>query len=432
MKRIWMYLAMALVIATASIPNAGWAQAVSADITISRNLLPDSLRNYIYSLWVDGNGDIFTTMPWKALLRSTDDGVTWKQIFKRDFLSNFGFAVMRDQKTNALLFGNGGGLYRSSDDGASWTFVWEKGAGCFLVKPDGSILAGTGKHIGHSEDGGVSWKTVLYRDDHYFNVEALAMSPKTGSLFAGTADTIGLGVLRSTDDGTTWHQSNSGLGDLHVWALATDNNGTIYAGVERKGLYRSTDDGVTWEKVPGFNASPRNAIAILVLKPDLICVGFGWKGGGDPVGKGGGFKYDGKAWTQFIADSIDVTSFAVKGKSLLVGSLDAIYRVDGAIDTPVSVEEEPDVIPSSFVLHQNFPNPFNPSTTITFSLPDRSHVRLAVWNVIGEEVATLVEEERSAGIHRIVWNAKGLPSGIYLYRMQTETSVQAKRMMLLK
>ncbi|MBI2278658.1 MAG: T9SS type A sorting domain-containing protein [Candidatus Brennerbacteria bacterium] len=81
---------------------------------------------------------------------------------------------------------------------------------------------------------------------------------------------------------------------------------------------------------------------------------------------------------------------------------------------------------------QNYPNPFNPTTTIAFSLPDRSHVRLAVYNALGEEVAALVDEEIAAGTHKTTWDASGLPSGIYFVRMNAHTFTATKKMVLLK
>jgi arylsulfatase A-like enzyme len=95
--------------------------------------------------------------------------------------------------------------------------------------------------------------------------------------------------------------------------------------------------------------------------------------------------------------------------------------------------------PENFYLRQNFPNPFsangasgNPATTIHFSLPRRAPVTLKVFDQIGKEVATLVDEELAAGEHKIVFEAQGLPSGFYLYRLLTPTSLQTKSMLLIK
>jgi hypothetical protein len=87
---------------------------------------------------------------------------------------------------------------------------------------------------------------------------------------------------------------------------------------------------------------------------------------------------------------------------------------------------------SSFKLEQNYPNPFNPSTQITYHIPVESHVKLKVFNVLGNEVATLVDEEKPAGEYTIKFNASDLSSGVYIYRLQTDYSTITKKMTFLK
>lgn len=91
-----------------------------------------------------------------------------------------------------------------------------------------------------------------------------------------------------------------------------------------------------------------------------------------------------------------------------------------------------DEIPSEFRLEQNFPNPFNPSTTFSFSLPQASKATLTVHNVLGQEVATLLAGDLAAGVHDVRWDATGLPSGVYLYRLEADGYTASKRMILLK
>jgi flagellar hook assembly protein FlgD len=80
-------------------------------------------------------------------------------------------------------------------------------------------------------------------------------------------------------------------------------------------------------------------------------------------------------------------------------------------------------LPREFSLIQNYPNPFNPSTTIEFSLPEVSDVKVVIYNMLGQEVITLVDEQRSAGYHSVIWNANDsngmkLSSGIYFYELK--------------
>ena len=89
-------------------------------------------------------------------------------------------------------------------------------------------------------------------------------------------------------------------------------------------------------------------------------------------------------------------------------------------------------VPDQSVLQGNYPNPFNPETTIRFELPEAVHVRLVVYDVMGREVARLVDGAMPAGQHRARWDASGLPSGVYLYRLTAGDFSQTKRMTLLK
>jgi hypothetical protein len=88
--------------------------------------------------------------------------------------------------------------------------------------------------------------------------------------------------------------------------------------------------------------------------------------------------------------------------------------------------------PEKFNLLQNYPNPFNPTTTITFSVPQSGKVRLAVYNLIGQEIAVLVNDVVSEGLHHVELNASSLSSGVYLYKLQQDNSVSIKKMTLLK
>ena len=96
----------------------------------------------------------------------------------------------------------------------------------------------------------------------------------------------------------------------------------------------------------------------------------------------------------------------------------------------------------AFYLYDNYPNPFNPSTTIRFQIPELSHVTLKVYDVLGKEIVTIVDEEKPAGEYEIEFNAEtltgylsakdGYASGVYLYRLQSGSFVEAKKMMLIK
>jgi len=89
-------------------------------------------------------------------------------------------------------------------------------------------------------------------------------------------------------------------------------------------------------------------------------------------------------------------------------------------------------IPTRWSLHQNYPNPFNGKTTIRYQIPQRSFVSLVVHDVLGREVATLVNEEKSAGVFEVPFDASDLPSGIYFYKLQAGKFVQVKKFALMR
>lgn len=89
-------------------------------------------------------------------------------------------------------------------------------------------------------------------------------------------------------------------------------------------------------------------------------------------------------------------------------------------------------LPVSFSLCQNFPNPFNPTTTIRYQLPGVSDVKLVVYDVLGRELAVLVNERKPAGEHNAVFDANGMASGVYLYRLTAGSFVETRRMLLIR
>ena len=102
-----------------------------------------------------------------------------------------------------------------------------------------------------------------------------------------------------------------------------------------------------------------------------------------------------------------------------------------------AISSSPSSIPTEFLLEQNYPNPFNPQTSIRYHLPEKSDVLLNIYNVLGEEIATLVNAFQNAGIYQVQWDGKMMNgqqarSGVYIYKLQTANFVQAKKLILLQ
>ncbi len=109
-----------------------------------------------------------------------------------------------------------------------------------------------------------------------------------------------------------------------------------------------------------------------------------------------------------------------------IADIGAFYYHQTAADIPAAF------VPASHALHPNFPNPFNPTTTIRYDVKQTGHVQLAIYNLLGQEVTTLVNDRHLAGSYTILWNASDLPSGMYLCRMETANFVQTQKLILLK
>jgi hypothetical protein len=142
--------------------------------------------------------------------------------------------------------------------------------------------------------------------------------------------------------------------------------------------------------------------------------------GGGGMFSGGSFAAAGTIGQGVIGRSIGVTYAASAG-----------FWGDGAVILDV---EGPIVqgIPAEFALKQNFPNPFNPGTTIAYELPGPADVRLSVYDMLGREVSLLVNERLEAGRHEVRLDAAGLSSGVYLYRMRAGDFVQTRKCVVLK
>jgi len=98
---------------------------------------------------------------------------------------------------------------------------------------------------------------------------------------------------------------------------------------------------------------------------------------------------------------------------------------------PNGIEDENN-LPIHYSLNQNYPNPFNPATTISYSIPKAGNVSLKIFNVLGQEVRSLINEYQNAGIYKVSFDASSLTSGVYFYSLSADNFLQVKKMMLVK
>ena len=168
-----------------------------------------------------------------------------------------------------------------------------------------------------------------------------------------------------------------------------------------------------------------------VSDPMLAGIGRATDGGLDPRPNGGSPALEG---AQTIGDTyFTTTSYvgAFGSENWLLGwtALDELGYLG---DLVTGIESDNSSLPVDYTLSQNYPNPFNPTTKINFSLPEASNVKLSIYNILGQEVQTLVNEQLSAGNYNVDFNASNLSSGIYFYSLKAGSNVVTKKMTLLK
>jgi photosystem II stability/assembly factor-like uncharacterized protein len=316
-----------------------------------------------------------------GVFRSTNSGASWIAV-NSGMDSTHVVALIAD---HANLFAGGEeGVFRSTNKGTDWTatnsgFPWP-GVKCFVIS-DNSIYAGTTNGVFRSTNNGDNWIETDSGMTGRTTTQVLALVASDAYLFAGTYKK---GIFRSSDNGISWDTINSGLTTLDVWSLAVSGN-NLFVGTWFGGVFRSTNNGDSW-----------------------TAVNSGLSGYND----------------------LDVTALTVFGADLYAGSSNAVWR--RPMSEITSIEYPSAQLPGRFALNQNYPNPFNPSTTISFTISSKSFVSLKVFDVMGREVATMVSQGLPAGHYTKQWNASGLPSGIYFYRLQAGSFTETIKLVLLK
>ena len=297
---------------------------------------------------------------------------------------------------------------------------------------NGEMLGSTGKLYRRTNG---AWKQLTAPASVSSSTAYLISVDSSGAIYAAYYTYVSLqqvwkGVYVSKDTGATWQYA--GLDSMEIRSLVSYGDST-YA-LTRAGI-SILSTSVT---VPS-HISPANAVTgistdtILVWTPAIGAVSYQVQ-----VATSVGFNP-----TFLDKSGITASSVQVKGLSgstpyyWLVRStgpggtsnFSAPWSFTTKSTTGVSDQE---TLPTEFALLQNYPNPFNPSTMISYQLPVNEHVTLTMYDVLGREVATLVNERKASGNYTVEWNAAGFSSGIYIYRLKAGSFVDVKKMLLLK
>jgi photosystem II stability/assembly factor-like uncharacterized protein len=384
---------------------------------------------YVNSLVTSAGGRIFAgtsgaSAESSGVFRSTNDGASWQQVGLGNMLVN----AIAAYGNSSLYAGTASGVFFSTDTGLTWTsadsgltnsYVWSLAFN--TATSPGCVFAGTlGNRIFRASAVGAGWRQV-YSGTGNNGVYSL-MFNASGHLFAGIQ--YG-GVIHSLDNGETW--TPTALSGANIYTIAINNStGMIFAGTNGGGVYRSADSGATWVPV---NISLTNADVLSLAVNSTSGLVFAATVGG------GAFRSadNGDHWSPVNSGltTLQVWSLAINtGGYLLAGTKrGGVFR---SVQTTSSAKGSDDKMPTLFSLKQNYPNPFNPSTVIEFALPQQSQVNLTIYNVLGEPVATLVDEVRPAGTYSSRFDATRLATGIYFYRLKAGEFQQTRKLVLLK
>ncbi|MGA2624391.1 MAG: T9SS type A sorting domain-containing protein [Bacteroidota bacterium] len=356
---------------------------ISTDRGFSWQTADSGLTNTytVYSCLVLDSTTILVGTAFQGVFRSTDDGATWKAV--NTGLTNHGVYSLARSDSN-IFAATGAGVFRSTDKGTSWqrSGLTSGFIACLAVSAKradtSSILAGTGTGgVFRSTNNGSSWKSI---NTGLTNNTIWSIAIVDSNIFIGTGTS---GIFLTTDNGASWNAVNTGLGNLNVQSFACVGK-NIFAGTYGGGVFLSGDNGANWLSV---NDGLGNwNVNVLGLNSGIIYAGI----------------YGGGVWAR------------------------ALHELVGVFHQSSSQS------PLRFSLKQNYPNPFNPNTNFEFRIANFGFVSLKVYDMLGREVATLVNEVKQPGEYAVRWNAEGIASGVYFYRLTAGSCREVKKMLYLR
>ncbi len=433
-KYSFLMLALSISFTAYSSGLAQWTKTILPDPPYGHGALPGRVTclttagNDIYAGTLGGN--VYLSRDNGNTWSHIDSGMTNSDIMSILFSNGVLYAGAYGNISNATygVFGKGSGVYTSTNQGASWNKAGSSLADTNIysfASIDSTVFTATwGGGVYASMDSGRTWSQVNNGlSDMY--VKTLAVMGKV--LFAGTGpDEYGQsgGVFISNDLGQIWTQSNTGLNNLFVNAIATDSPNVFIGNTE--GVYKSADGGFSWAlSNSGLTTTYINTF--IAIHPNLIV---GTSGEGVFVSEN-----DGSTWMAADTGLTDgyIYCFAVNGSRIFAGAAGGEIWSRPVNEIVTSVKEHwQSSVANSFRLYQNYPNPFNPTTNITYNLSSSNDVTLRVFDVLGKNVATLVDGVQPVGSHTVTFDASRLSSGTYFCQLKIGAYVSTKKMVLMK
>lgn len=379
---------------------------------------------------------------------------------------------------NALIVGGTGSIYRSTNAGADWKKVngttnWlgisqiQCAVYDFAVdsfNPDILYAGVTAQGVFKTTNGGIEWEKIVTASvaigiTDYFNV---VKTFPTGEIFisgfsyynekiiplpnfktVGTSGIMPLGLKKSSDGGLTWKNIGTVftppalITDLTLES-STNNLFTstisyqtpVFFPVDNKGIFQSSDLGETWFQSNDFCQESLSEYPLISLfsfsknQKKNIGIAAGFRG--LIISTNGGI-----SWKIVKGIPIDafITSCTLSEPYNFAATSKGIYSFSLQNATFVKPTE---LINNHFSLYQNYPNPFNPTTTINYSIPKQSYVTIKIYDALGKEIETLVNENKLMGNYTEEFNATNLSSGIYFYQIKASEFIQTRKMVLVR
>ncbi len=378
------------------------------------------------------NGDYLFAGTAAGVFRSLDSGATWTAV-NQGLTSR---SVWTLAMCNGFLFAGtyDGGVFRSGDNGGSWSAVNDELTDTHVLALSvhgGLLVAGTLGGVFHTTTFGTTWSAS---GPGMTDVHTRALAFRGDMLFAGT---LGGGIFLSADSGASWTPGNATLSGTSVLSLAFLGS-RIFVGTY-SGLFLSPDNGHSWSIIDprGTPSSGLTDAGMVVQAPKTI---YALAVRGEDVFLGmhgdGVFRTTdgGETWTPFSGGltNLYINSIFVHEANLFVG----FYGGGTArIPIPPAVTAVADAFPGfqgTALLEQNSPNPFNGQTRIGFKVPGSGFVTLTVFDLLGRDVATLIERHMAGGEYTTTFDSGMLASGIYICRLTAGSSVSTKKMLLVR
>jgi photosystem II stability/assembly factor-like uncharacterized protein len=333
------------------------------------------------------NSDTGWTVGGEYILKTTDGGNNWIQLFGG--MATFSSVYFIDSDTGWVVYSavrpGSGNISKTADGGNSWTIQWSSGTQAlfsvyFIDSNSGWVVGGGGKIL-NTANGGDNW--IFQNSGTTNSLYSVFFTDSNTGWIVGTAGTL----LKTTNGGvpvelTAFTATSKGNEVILNWSTATETNNKGFS-IERKAA-NSEYSEIGF--VPGFGTTT------------------------EP-----------KSYT-FTDSKVSTGKYTYRLKQT---DFDGSYKYSQEVEAEVSA-------PLAFSLEQNYPNPFNPSTKIRYTVPQGSQIQIKVFDVLGSELATLVNEYKQAGRYELDYNAVSLPSGVYFYQLRAGSIVETRKMILLK